>query len=122
LPRRKRDNASTTSATLPNREANQLQAFERTVRKVQFYICKFPRRVALSFGTILIVIMSSLALCAKRPTGNAGPVRIRGGRTRNVPEEVGSVRVVAAQDVLECDQRVIGLRDSKLPAGRSSSS
>src|SRR2546425_9180794 len=46
LPRRERDVATAAAATLPYREANQLQAGEHAVREVQFRIGELSGRVA----------------------------------------------------------------------------
>src|SRR6476646_2878743 len=60
-----------------------------------------PGGLHLSFGMILTVILSSLR-----------HARIRGESTRSVPGSNKMVCGVPVPDVLECDQRMIGLWDS----------
>jgi hypothetical protein len=107
LPRRQRDVPTGARSTLPNRKSNQLQTLKRPAGEVELNVCEFPPGgLPLSFGIILTVILSLPAQSA-----------IRDGSTRSVPGRTRSVCHVLAQDVLECDQRVIAFWDSESSTG-----
>ncbi len=74
LTRRERHVPSRSAPRLPNREADQLQAIERTVGEVQLRIGELSRRVALSFGvnfTVIFVVAICSSFAAYR--GSARP-------------------------------------------------